>query len=79
MRHRRKAEESTIVYCATIRDAVDVCIHIVICQLLFLFFLTLMFLQVQKILLAQGTKAALYHGKMGQKERTDSHMYVLGQ
>jgi hypothetical protein len=43
------------------------------------FFLTLMFLQVQKILLAQGTKAALYHGKMGKKERTDSHMYVLGQ
>jgi ATP-dependent DNA helicase RecQ len=30
MSDRRKAEESTIVYCATIRDAEDVCIHFVI-------------------------------------------------
>lgn len=76
--------ESTIIYCATIRDAVKVYKYshqliptfILYSSLIFYtnHFLTLFDSQVQEALSSAGVKTGLYHGKMEKNDRAQSHV-----
>lgn len=82
MREATIAEHSTIVYCATVRDAEDVSSYIYVCIYTYIYialtkncyFTYYNFFQVHKVLIAEGINTALYHGKMDSKDRVENHV-----